>query len=229
MKTNIKNEELTLVAEKAIFWEKEKIMIISDLHIGKVTHFRKAGIPIPTQLIDDNLQRLNELLKYFNPEKVIITGDLFHSNSNSEHEIFAEWLLNWDRIEWILVKGNHDIINEQWLLNKGFTIHKHALFKQPFVFVHDTQTMQELAIPQMEEIPYVLAGHVHPGYIVKGPGKQTMRFPCFYFGKEAGLLPSFGSFTGMAAVKKKKGDQIFVILPNNPKQIMAIEQKREPL
>ncbi|MFY7651392.1 MAG: ligase-associated DNA damage response endonuclease PdeM [Chitinophagaceae bacterium] len=222
LKINIKNEELTLAAEKAIFWEKEKTMIISDLHIGKVTHFRKAGIAIPTELIEDNLKRLNELLHFFNPNKVIITGDLFHSNSNSEHDIFAEWLLNWGNIEWILVKGNHDIINEQWLINKKMTIHKHSLSIAPFVFIHDTQSIEHITLPTTEESPYIIAGHVHPGFVVKGAGKQKMRFPCFYFGKEACLLPSFGSFTGMATVRKKKGDQIFVILPNNPKQIIAI-------
>ena len=45
---------------------------------------------------------------------------------------------------------------------------------------------------------YVLAGHLHPGVRLHGPGRQSVRLPCFAFGRNAALLPAFSEFTGTA-------------------------------
>ena len=47
-----------LSANKTIFWEEEKILILSDLHLGKSGHFRKAGIAIPQNILQEDLFRL---------------------------------------------------------------------------------------------------------------------------------------------------------------------------
>jgi hypothetical protein len=36
--------------------------------------------------------------------------------------------------------------------------------------------------------------------------------PCFYFGKRKGLLPAFGSFTGLAAIKPKEGERVYAVV-----------------
>jgi hypothetical protein len=46
-----------------------------------------------------------------------------------------------------------------------------------------------------------------------------MTLPCFYFGKDQGILPAFGSFTGMALIAPQKDDRIFVIAENKIQQI----------
>ena len=84
----ISGQTFWLHAQRAIFWEEQKALILSDLHFGKTGHFRKAGIPVPQQVYKEDLQRLVELIQYFNPTQIIAVGDLFHSHANLELELF---------------------------------------------------------------------------------------------------------------------------------------------
>ncbi len=36
-------ERLCLFADKALFWERESMLVVSDLHFGKEAAFRRAG------------------------------------------------------------------------------------------------------------------------------------------------------------------------------------------
>ena len=58
---------------------------------------------------------------------------------------------------------------------------------------------------------YNLAGHIHPGVHLSGKGRQSITLPCFYFGQHQGILPAFGSFTGLAMINPKVNDQVFAI------------------
>lgn len=73
---------------KAIYWREEDMLIVSDLHLGKVHHFRKAGIFVPTHAAMDNYERLSSLLLEFEPSKLLILGDLFHSDYNQDWKDF---------------------------------------------------------------------------------------------------------------------------------------------
>lgn len=55
---------------------------------------------------------------------------------------------------------------------------------------------------------YQLCGHVHPCIRLSGKAKQSLRLPCFYFTQHLGLLPAFGGFTGMHAIKPVSGDVV---------------------
>ena len=88
---NIQNEVFTLTNQRALFWKKEKALILSDLHIGKTAHFRKNGIALSDHIFDNDLQRLSVLIEYFKPEKFILVGDLLHAGDNSGVDKFCEW------------------------------------------------------------------------------------------------------------------------------------------
>ena len=47
----------------AIFWPKEELLIISDVHLGKITHFRKYGMPIPNDAALENFEKLDIMLE----------------------------------------------------------------------------------------------------------------------------------------------------------------------
>ena len=58
---------------------------------------------------------------------------------------------------------------------------------------------------------YTLAGHVHPGIVLTGPGLQWERLPCFWLTPRRAVLPAFGSFTGFGPVSPEPNDRIYVI------------------
>jgi metallophosphoesterase superfamily enzyme len=108
MKITIRDEELILAKERAIYFNNHQLLAISDLHLGKAGHFRKAGLPIPTTVTQSDLQRLSSLLIEYQPKTLLINGDMFHSDYNQEIDEFGILREEFKNINFILVKGNHD-------------------------------------------------------------------------------------------------------------------------
>ena len=206
MEADVFGELLELHPQKAAFWPKHKILMVADLHLGKINHFRKAGIAVPTRANDKNIEVLVDLFWKTKPERVLFLGDLFHSHYNPEWEVFGEVVKHFESISFELVLGNHDIMSERQYERKGIRFYE-ELQIGPFLFTHH---------PVEKELTdlYNLAGHIHPGVRLVGKGKQQLRLPCFYFGRSSGLLPAFGMFTGLASIKSQKDDKIFVVAEN---------------
>ncbi|WP_169584769.1 metallophosphoesterase [Riemerella columbina] len=76
--------------------------------MGKITHFRKHGLSVPQQVAIKDLERLSGLVDEFQPKKLVIAGDFFHAEANSELALFADWREQNPNVSVILVKGNHD-------------------------------------------------------------------------------------------------------------------------
>ena len=199
----IRGEKMYLLAEKAIYWEAKDLLLIADLHLGKSAHFRKNGIAVPAKAEDKNWWVLKKLFDKIKPKRVNFLGDLFHSVYNNEWEVFSELIQQYPKIQFELTIGNHDILDPTLYQNLKFKLYK-TLIEDPFIFTHEPiETENEL---------YNLAGHIHPGVRLKGKGNQKHRLACFYFGKNSGLLPAFGSFTGLYSINVKKNDQVFVVV-----------------
>ncbi len=200
------NQNLWLSATRVLFWEEAQTLIASDLHLGKTGHFRKSGIAVPQAVYKEDLQRLVQTLQHFQPKQLVVVGDFFHSHANKELDLFSKWRSNFGSLEITLVKGNHDILQADWYTANQITVIE-ELQQSPFRFLHDpaaSTTTQD----------YVLSGHIHPGIRVGGLGKQSMRLPCFYFGKHQGILPAFSGFTGLATIEPNNGDAVFAIVKN---------------
>ena len=192
---------------RLMYWEEQHILIGSDLHLGKTGHFRKAGIGIPQQVYKEDLQRLFAAIQHFNPKQFIIVGDLFHSEANKELDWFARWRNDFASIDFHLIKGNHDILKKEWYANIGLVVSEEWQ-ESGIRFLHDPAPLTNNSIP-------TISGHLHPGISISGGSKQTLRFPCFYFGQTQCILPAFSLFTGLATIQPKKGEAIFIITPSN--------------
>lgn len=200
------NEVLTLLPQRMLFWEAQSMLIIADLHLGKVNHFRKAGIAVPVKANEKNLEELVSSIQQTSPRRVVFLGDLFHSHYNEEWEALGQLIKHFASISFELVVGNHDVLSDYQYQKHGILL-RDALWIHPFLLTHHPL---ENYVGDL----YNLAGHIHPGARLVGKGRQSMTLPCFYFGKHQGLLPAFGAFTGLARIAPKKEDQVFVIVEN---------------
>jgi predicted MPP superfamily phosphohydrolase len=128
----VAGEQLMLHPFRGLYWKKEKMLLLADLHLGKAVHFRRAGIPVPSAVSHSNWDRLIALLLDFEPERVVFLGDLFHSDYNSEWEELADLIHQFDHIDFELVIGNHDILDMQNYERAGLISHgtgfNHAAF-----------------------------------------------------------------------------------------------------
>ena len=203
----IQDQQCWLSTERAIFWENQSTLILSDTHFGKTGHFRKNGIGVPQAVFQEDLQRMMDLISFFKPVRLLVVGDLFHSAANLELNLFAKWRSDFAQLEMILVKGNHDILADQWYQENQIRVQEGTYQLGPFQFVHEP-----INDASAEEMPFLFSGHLHPGVSLSGMGKQNLHFPCFYFTPTSCILPAFSRFSGTATVKKKKDNTIFAIV-----------------
>jgi len=202
----LKENNFWLSPQRCLFWEEEKALIVSDLHFGKTGHFRKSGIGIPQNVFKEDIQRLIDQISSFKPKQLIIVGDLFHSEANKEMDLFIKWRNDFSSIQFHLIKGNHDILKDEWYKQANIYVHQNEMIISDFRFIHDFTTGTEGS--QL----YSFTGHIHPGIQVSGIAKQSLRFPCFYFGKEYAVLPAFSRFTGLHLIEPKKKEHVFAIV-----------------
>lgn len=202
-KVILAGEELILHPLKAIYWPAKKTIFIADFHLGKGAHFRRNGIMVHSGIDLVNLKNLNQLLKNFSVDQVIFLGDLFHSKYNQAWESFEKYVRQHPKIAFHLVMGNHDILPPGLYKASNLILHHESYSLPPFHLSHKP-------LQQFPAGLFNLAGHIHPGVMLKGVAKQYMRVPCFYFSDNQGIMPAFGEFTGLCILKPKKKDKIFV-------------------
>lgn len=209
---DFKGFTLQLLTEKALWIAELGILLIADLHFGKASHFRKSGIPIPEAVHDLDYQLLTQLHVALSPSHTYFLGDLFHSSWNDQWDTLVSFLTSFPKTHFHLVKGNHDILPPSQYRQSILEVHEKPLPLASFVLSHEP----------MEYVPETtlnICGHLHPGILLRGPAKQSLRIPCFHYRERRLILPSFGNFTGLALMEKKKNDLIWGV---TEKQVIPI-------
>ncbi len=197
----IKNEIFILHPSGSIFWKEKKMLLIADVHLGKVVHFRKHGAPVPASAAYKNLEKLTEVVNYFEPETVCFLGDLFHSKLNEEWQDFEKWV-EYCKAEVMLISGNHDIIPTYLYEDLGVKVFDELLLDGFHLTHHPTEIKGT----------FNFSGHIHPGIRMKGVGRQFIKLPCFYKSENQLILPAFGNFTGKHILTPSEKDEIFAIV-----------------
>jgi DNA ligase-associated metallophosphoesterase len=198
-----RSTELILLSDKALYLQKESTLVVSDMHLGKTEHFRKNGIGIPDGSTEETLQRFGHLLDSLKPIKVVLLGDLFHSDYNLAWDKFHDFLMRYPDIEFHLIIGNHDVLDKKLYEDTKLS---YSLFVETkdLLFSHD----------KWEEVPegkLNVYGHVHPAVRLRVPPRQSVKLPCFCLTKTEMIMPAFGSFTGNFIVEANNFTDIFVV------------------
>lgn len=197
-------ETLLLHPDRALYWPDRRMLLLSDLHIGKSGHFRKAGIPIPAKVQADDLDRLANLMDLFLPQQVVIVGDLFHAGINQDMEAFRVWRRQRKEAAFVLVRGNHDRLGESTYRHLGIDLVCEQRSEAPFDLVHQPAAERDGGRP-------TISGHLHPGVAVRTRHGQSLRLPCFWISGAALTLPAFSRFTGLYLVEPGRQDQVFAL------------------
>ena len=210
MQIALKGHAFTLLHEKALWKEDEAILIIADIHLGKASHFRKEGIPIPLQSQLSDYDNLRNLFNKTRAKKVYFLGDLFHSSFNKDWAHFEQLVCEFTGIAFTLIKGNHDIIDNELFSGLGVNVIDTYLEDRHFIYSHEpvSFTHEKLNI----------AGHIHPGISLSGIGRQSARLPCFYLSGNVFLLPAFGILTGLYSIPYSNAE-IYAVLQGEIRKI----------
>jgi len=200
MTITINNQIFILHPTGAIFWKEKRILMISDVHLGKVSHFRKHGVAVPENSVNKNFTQLDSAIACFNPESLIFLGDLFHSKKNNEWILFEQWVKS-ITVKVILVAGNHDIIAQHHYDSIGIEVGMEIIIGD-FLLTHH---------PEEREGFFNFCGHIHPAVRLSGSGRQSLKLPCFFQKHNQMILPAFGEFTGTYFLIPKENDCVYAI------------------
>lgn len=200
---HIQDQHFILHPTGVLFWEEKSLLLISDVHLGKISHFRKHGAAVPQRALLKNYTALDGAVAFFRPNTICFMGDLFHSSMNSEWKLFAEWTAKVRR-KIILVSGNHDIISPLKYEEMGIEV-VDQLVLDGFLLTHHPREDDEL---------FNISGHIHPAIRLRGRGKQSVKLRCFFRSPKQLILPAFGEFTGNHVLRPKKKDTIYAITEN---------------
>ena len=183
-----REEELILLAEKAIWRPSSAELFVADLHLGKAEVFQACGIPLPSDDDKATLLRLESLCKQWRPKRVIILGDLIHGPLGLTERLQTDLrnLHNRLNADVLLIGGNHDR-----RLNPG-TLPQHPAFR-----LGDLWLSHEPELPMDGLEGLNLCGHIHPTTTLR-QGSDRLRLPCFAFDhvEQRMLIPAFGELTG---------------------------------
>ncbi|MFO7744845.1 MAG: ligase-associated DNA damage response endonuclease PdeM [Psychroflexus sp.] len=200
MKLNYGNQEFIMHPSGCLFWPSKNALLIADVHFGKVDHFRKNGSALPSQVGLENFRKLNQVLEEFQLEEVIFLGDLFHSTQNKDWDRFTAWV-NLQDVKMTLIVGNHDIIPPYRFEDLGLKVVSELVNGDLFLTHH----------PEKREGFFNICGHLHPGYRLRGEGRQQLKLSCFYKKPHQLVLPAFGAFTGHFLIEPKEDEDVFVV------------------
>lgn len=159
------------------------------MHLGKTAHFRQFGIPVPSSLLDADLDRLTSLIATFQPKQLIVVGDMFHKDINHDISIFTAWRHTFEGLKVLLVQGNHDKLKTLQYLGMGIELYKPNLCLPPFQFIHEHK--------EDHKSYFSISGHIHPGVLLRGSARQALKLSCFAVNNNQLVLPAFSLFTGL--------------------------------
>jgi DNA ligase-associated metallophosphoesterase len=187
---------LTADLSGALFWEEERLLVVSDLHLEKGSSFAARGVLLPPYDTVATLGRLGMVIARYDPRSVIALGDSFHDREAHERlsapDRVALAALQ-ARRDWIWISGNHDPILPSDL--GGAVAQEVAL--GGIVFRHEpTGAVGEIA------------GHLHPKARVSTRGRSMER-RCFACDGERAVMPAFGAYTGGLSIRDAAFAKIF--------------------
>jgi uncharacterized protein len=215
---SLAGEPMELLASGALYLCAHQALLIADAHIGKASSFRQLGVPVPRGTTNETLQALSADLQSTQAARLIFLGDFLHSRHAQQSVATQAELARWRRehhdLPITLVRGNHDDKAGDPAASLRIEVVDEPLRLGAFALCHHPQPVADA---------YVLAGHWHPCITLQGKARERLRLPCFWFSDPAqhavGVLPAYGSFTGMHPIERRGEDQIFVIAGDVVRQI----------
>jgi len=205
------NHNFTLLDDRAIYWPAQNTLLLADLHLGKASAFAAFGIPVPAKTNDHDLDRLTSLVDRTGAHTLVILGDLLHHKRGrcgqtlaAGEQTFGQLATRTNNpVRTILVRGNHDEHAGDPPASWRIRVEHAPLTFDGLTLVHDPKH----ALSDTQPDTPTLAGHLHPTVHTLG------RSRCFWFTRNIGILPAFGTFTGGKHIDPAPGDRVFAIAP----------------
>jgi putative SbcD/Mre11-related phosphoesterase len=201
-----------------LFFEKQKVLVIADSHIGYEEALNKQGILIPRLQFKEIMKSLEPIFAEVKPETIVMLGDIKHEFGTISRQEWQDTLNILDYLiskssKVILIKGNHDTILGPLADKKGLAVREHFLAGE-FLFLHGHKLIDEKS-EAFKKSKVIVIGHEHPAIGLRD-GPRVEKYKCFLLGtykrkgklrakaKKLIVMPSFNFVTEGTDVLQEK-------------------------
>jgi uncharacterized protein len=187
------------IVDLALYVKHEKVLILSDMHIGEEAAMNKDGILIPRFSFKDLKQKTIKILEATSPKTIVLNGDIKHDFGKISREEWKHTLEYIDIIQEygdvVIIKGNHDKIIEPIALKKGITVVNHYLINNNIYVCHGDVIPDEKKNDEYKNSKIVIIGHEHPAIALRD-NNRVEKYKCF-------LKGTFGKSSIISSGKQK--------------------------
>ncbi len=183
----------------ALIWDTMETVVVADLHFEKGSAYAKRGTLLPPYDSRATLDALANVLRRYNPKRVICLGDSFHDDegpvrlADVDRKILSDLALSRD---WIWIAGNHDPSPPEGY--SGRVLDEVTIGS--LVFRHEAMPTHAAG---------EISGHFHPKARLTVRGRRiTGR--CFVTDGKRLVLPAFGAYAGGLDVLDPALSDLFV-------------------
>ena len=182
---------IRITRDRCLVMDEGPTVVLGDLHLGYERALEQDGMYIPRTNSDSIRDALNDILFRYEPERVVLLGDIKHdfrhSGYEEKNEVRGIMRLLSEATEVVAIKGNHDnflqnIINDLGMLAADYV---------------------DLAGFRLEHghvdsgVRPVIIGHEHPSVRIPGSVGGGLKLQCFVHARRDGVivLPPFSPFS----------------------------------
>jgi metallophosphoesterase superfamily enzyme len=200
------DQTFELLPQRGMFWFEQRILIVSDPKFDHTTSFPRRDVPYSAGARASALMRLTTLLNFFEPDILLILGDLVDEQALQSKEV-REGLLFW----------------------------RHQFQEVQFARVHDGNPSPPSLLEDLCMIEYDGQVQISPfefresngyssGFVIAGRPHPTVKFldrsegvgvkaPCFHLRGASLTLPGFNSDSPSQNISPQQGDRLYVVGP----------------
>lgn len=198
---------MTLLPLKAIYFGKHKTLLVSDIHLGKVGHFKNSPVALADGLAETDLVLLDRIINTLDVAEIFILGDLLPQKENYDIRLFKIWRDLHQNIDVNLIKESIDVMSVEMYTNFEIRIHKKYFLWNRFLFTH--KPMDESV--QLNGCDYIFSGYINPGINLAAKDKPPKNLACYYFNEKQCILPAFGESYRKSLIMPGTNDRTYVI------------------
>jgi hypothetical protein len=212
LRLTLADQTFELLPQRALFWFEQRTLIVSDPLMSRATAFPSSDVPYSATAKASSLNRLSTLLNFFEPDLLLILGDLVEPTDSEDMEL-NESLIYWRR-------QFHEV--------NFFRLHNGQPSSPDFL---EEFAMKESRENQMlSPFEFQLERKATRGFSIAGRPHSAIKFldrregtgvkaSCFHLQSACLTLPGFCSSCHGATITPREGDRVFIIGPNEVVEI----------
>lgn len=180
---------VSVTNDRCLILDDGPTVVVGDLHLGYESSLESEGMFLPRINVGSVRNALNVILDEYEPERVVLLGDIKHdfrrSGYKAKEEVRDIIGLVSDAAETIVIRGNHDNFLQNILSDIGLNALDH----------YDIMGYRLEHGHEDSGIRPVIIGHEHPSVRIRGETGGNVKLQCYVVAKEGVIvIPPFSPF-----------------------------------